>query len=242
PPPPPSHTKTPVPKPPAVVGAPPMSVSAASYLSGARGHTSQSGHPGGWDESIPPCPADAAAWFSAAYRDITKVDVGGNFNALLGVFCELERAYKWEKGRKNKELGKVNRPPAASDWISRARGSRARPESNTVPKIASLAVYEREWWSWWATLQPAWRVQDAGRPNRFARETYPTPKPENWDPLRVPGQNGILTVVATLYWWGLKNLEIGEREDKESWVEAVADVKWMVKGMLAAEREAAPAA
>ncbi|KAJ7722531.1 hypothetical protein B0H16DRAFT_1266073, partial [Mycena metata] len=237
PPPPPSHTKTPVPKPPAVVGAPPMSVSAASYLSGARGHTSQSGHAGGWDESIPPCPADAAAWFSAAYRDITKVDVGGNFNALLGVFCELERAYKWEKGRKNKELGKVNRPPAASDWISRARGSRVRPESNTVPKIVSLAVYEREWWSWWATLQP-----DAGRPNRFARETYPTPKPENWDPLRVPGQNGILTVVATLYWWGLKNLEIGEREDKESWVEAVADVKWMVKGMLAAEREAAPAA
>ncbi|KAJ7734663.1 hypothetical protein B0H16DRAFT_1467509 [Mycena metata] len=168
--------------------------------------------------------------------------IGGNFNSLLALFSELERVYNWDKGKKNQELGKVNRPAAVSSWISRTRGSRSRPEADTVPKIPSLAVYEQDWWKWWATLQPTWRLPDVGRPDRFTRGSYPPPQRENWHPLRVPGQNGVLSVVAALYWWGLKNLEIGEREDKESWVEAVADVKWMVKGMLTAEREAAPAA
>ncbi|KAJ7025991.1 hypothetical protein C8F04DRAFT_911206, partial [Mycena alexandri] len=149
------------------------------------------------------CPEEAAEWFRAAYKDITKTDIGGSFNSLLAVFSDLERAYKWDKGKKNQELDKMNRPPAVSIWIGRARGSRARPETDTVPKIASLAVYGRDWWNWWATLQPSWRVQALGRPDRFARETYPSLKRENWEPLRVPGQNGVLSVVAAVYWWGV---------------------------------------
>ncbi|KAJ7029032.1 hypothetical protein C8F04DRAFT_963367 [Mycena alexandri] len=185
-------------------------------------------------DSIPACPPDAAAWFSAAYSDITKANLGSSFNALLAAFSDLERAFKWDKGKKNQELGKVNRPPACTPYH---RGSRARPEADTVPKIPSLAVYERDWWKGWATLQPQWRVESPGRSNPFLRETYPALSPDNWNPLRVPGQNGMLSVVAALYWWGLKNSAVGEREDKESWSEAVADVKWMVKGMLAAEVE-----
>jgi hypothetical protein len=59
---------------------------------------------------------------------------------------------------------------------------------------------------------------------------------EDWAPLRHPGQNGALGIVATLYWWGKKVAEGGEREDHESWAEAVRDVKWMLNGLLAAER------
>ncbi|KAJ7034650.1 hypothetical protein C8F04DRAFT_932620, partial [Mycena alexandri] len=158
--------------------------------------------------------------------------MGKNERLICTDITELERAYKWDKGKKNQELGKVNRPPAVSNWIGRARGSRARPETDTAPKIASLAVYEREWWKWWAGLQPAWRAQASGRSDRFSRTAYPPQQRENWHPLRVPGQNGVLSIVASLYWWGLKNQAEVERENEESWAEAVADVKWMLQGML----------
>ncbi|KAJ7027835.1 hypothetical protein C8F04DRAFT_1266622 [Mycena alexandri] len=167
----PSTPPPPPPPPPppqkSTVGAPPMSASATSWLnkgssSGGRGSSAggRSASAGGaaLDDAIPPCPTDAADWFRAAYTDITKVDIGGSFNSLLALFSDLERAYNWDKGKKNQD---------------RARGSRSRPEADTVPKIASLVVYERDWWKWWATLQPTWRVQASENPQRFARETYP---------------------------------------------------------------------
>jgi hypothetical protein len=55
--------------------------------------------------------------------------------------------------------------------------------------------------------------------------------------LRAPSQNGVLSVVASLYWWGKKVQIAGEDDDCESWVEAVADVEWMLHGLLAAEGE-----
>ncbi|KAJ7735077.1 hypothetical protein DFH07DRAFT_967307 [Mycena maculata] len=59
----------------------------------------------------------------------------------------------------------------------------------------------------------------------------------------VKGGKGLATLnrppqflIATLYWWGVKLGKEGGQEERESWVEAVTDVKWMLHGLLAAEK------
>ncbi|KAJ6447641.1 hypothetical protein C8R47DRAFT_999749, partial [Mycena vitilis] len=129
------------------------------------------------------------------------------------------------------------RPAQLSAWVRAGRGVRPPgPLGNGVgPAIQSLAVYDAEWWRWWASFQPNWRTKDSGTPGRFLREAYPQSGKDAWEDMRRPGPNGALSFVATLYWWGKEVQRGGEREDRESWAEAVRDVRWMLKGLLMAE-------
>ncbi|KAJ7702594.1 hypothetical protein B0H16DRAFT_1347527, partial [Mycena metata] len=178
------------------------------------------------------------AWFESTYAQISKVQVGGVFNSLLASYTELERCYGWKKGGGNSSLGKKDdRPSQLSQWVGVGRGSRGGKMATDGPEIPSLAIYGTKWWNWWGTLQPEWREAAVGKPGRFSRTSYPPKTPENWVKLRLPGPNGMLGVVATLYWWGKKLKEGGgQREDEEDWVEAVRDAKWMMNGLLAAEK------
>jgi hypothetical protein len=180
-------------------------------------------------------PADAQKWFISAYHQISQQDLGDSFNALLRAFVEIERRYGWEQGAKL-GLSVTNRPVAVADWIAAGRGGRGGPQANgRGPEIGNLGAFGKAWWHWWEGLQPDWRVWDIGNASRFQRAAYPSASKDNWRKLRHPGQNGVLRVVASLYWWGKRNKVAGEREDLESWAEAVSDVKWMLNGLLAAE-------
>ncbi|KAJ6450441.1 hypothetical protein C8R47DRAFT_937340, partial [Mycena vitilis] len=183
--------------------------------------------------AIPGCPTDAAAWFSAIYREISVQALGDSYNAVLSLLIELERGYGWKLGAP-RGLTAANRPGQVSTWVGLGRGARGGWISNGVgPQIDSLAVYDAAWWKWWGGMQPTWRKKDAGKPGRFTREAYPTGAQANkaaWASLRHLGQNGVVTLAATLYWWG-KAVKAGGAEDRESWAEAVTDVKWMLRGL-----------
>ncbi|KAJ7046292.1 hypothetical protein C8F04DRAFT_938930, partial [Mycena alexandri] len=170
-------------------------------------------------------------WAKTVYPEISAVNLGDSFNAVLRLWIRLESEYKWASGGRG--IGKNSRPGQVLDWIKIARGGRKKKgETGPGVTIKSLAVFEREWWTWWGTLQPMWRVKDAGRPGRFNRDAYPSATKENWATLLHPGQNGVLTVVATLYWWGLEvQGKKAEKEDVESWAAAVTEVKWMLRGL-----------
>ncbi|KAJ7678248.1 hypothetical protein DFH06DRAFT_975852 [Mycena polygramma] len=180
---------------------------------------------------IPPCPSDASAWFQGVYGEITKAELGDTYNGLLRLLIGVERSYGFIVGSP-RGLTSTNRPIQVSKWVGQGRGLRGGWMSNGVgPTIDSVAVFDAEWWKWWGAMQPGWRVKDVGTPGRFTRGTYAAADKANWASLRHPGQNGIVSLVATLYWWG-KAVQKGGREERESWAEAVADVKWMVKGLL----------
>ncbi|KAJ7068956.1 hypothetical protein B0H15DRAFT_764748, partial [Mycena belliarum] len=173
-------------------------------------------------------------WFRAVYGEITAKNLGGTFNALLVVYAELEQTYKWDKGS-SKGLGKLNRPTAVDKWVGVARGARSGAMANGVgPPIGSIAKYEESWWRWWGGLQPDWRVSHAGRPGQFARVMGPGSDDTNsWATLRHPGVNGVLSLLASLYWWGkaVQEKQPSNKEEMESWVEAIGDVKWMITGL-----------
>ncbi|KAJ7792270.1 hypothetical protein B0H13DRAFT_1529083, partial [Mycena leptocephala] len=177
-------------------------------------------------------------WFAEVYPEVSAQNLGESFNALLTLLGELESVYLWEKtpaGVKASWNAKnVGRPSQLGMWVKGAQGSAGHGigmANGVGPPIPSLAVYGKEWWRWWAKVQPTWRVSDTGRPQRFLRDGYPDAVGA-WTTMRHPGPNGALSFVATLYWWGKKVVEGGEREDRESWADAVQDVKWMLTGLL----------
>ncbi|KAK6992993.1 hypothetical protein R3P38DRAFT_3224405 [Favolaschia claudopus] len=182
----------------------------------------------------PECPDDAATWFREVYPQITFKKLGDNFNALLVALTELERAYKWEKLASG--LGTTSRPTQIYLWVRAGRGLRGGPMSQGAgPTIGSVVKFEQTWWAWWEGLQPPWRKREPGIPKRFERVSYPEARRENWESLRAPGPNGALNLVASLYWWGVKLIAVVDSEEKRDWVEAVTDLKWMLRGLCAAE-------
>ncbi|KAJ7078635.1 hypothetical protein C8R43DRAFT_1143374 [Mycena crocata] len=220
---------------PFALGTPPRSSAETELGSSAEELAARIQAQAQWDEAAPPCPQDAPAWFSPLYAEVTADNLGGAYNALLAAFVDVERSYKWDKGS-IKGITTVERQTELKDWIGAGRGLRGGAMAKgTGPQIVSLGVYEAKWWRWWAAMQPKWRVVSSGHPGRFTRDVYPRLAIENWTTLRFPGPNGILSVVGTLYWWGMKLKAVGGREDMESWVEAVTDVRWMLNGLLAAE-------
>ena len=77
---------------------------------------------------------------------------------------------------------------------------------------------ETEWWAWWNTINPKWRVREG----TLLKEVK-----GDWDVLRCPGQNGFLNVIICLKWWRLKM-----DNASDGWQRAVSDVKWVLGGML----------
>ncbi|KAJ7744432.1 hypothetical protein DFH07DRAFT_703628, partial [Mycena maculata] len=153
-------------------------------------------------DGIPSCPTDALEWFTTVYAEVSRCNLGSAFNALLKLFIELEQQYGWVKTG-GKGLGTTNRPPQVTAWISAGRGSRGGSMANAIgPTMPALAVFDATWWQWWSGLQPSWRTTDKGNSARFARDRYPAGDVGNWVTLRHSGPNGVLSLVAALYWWG----------------------------------------
>jgi hypothetical protein len=99
----------------------------------------------------------------------------------------------------------------------------------TEPVVDDPATYAIQWQAWWDSLQPAWRTKDVdgqwlvvGGYGDGGRE---------WGPLYQWGINGVLSIVALLFFWG--RAAHGNAEFCGWWEAAVGDVVWMFEGMAA---------
>ncbi|KAJ7256425.1 hypothetical protein C8J57DRAFT_954217, partial [Mycena rebaudengoi] len=97
------------------------------------------------------------------------------------------------------------RPLKLKEWIGAGRGS-CKGSRGAEPRIASVTVYGAAWWRWWSGLLPEWRQVEPTAPlgtiGRFTQEEFPAQELTNWRWLCFPGPNGVLSLVAMLYWWG----------------------------------------
>ncbi|KAF9044029.1 hypothetical protein BJ165DRAFT_1528604 [Panaeolus papilionaceus] len=110
---------------------------------------------------------------------------------------------------KDKRLPARFRPTVVKDWVARGRTrNKAWRPKDLVP-----TEFKTEFWTWWTSLQPEWRVDNGavitGRVDG------------DWSPLVVPGVNGVLSVVAALFFWGLEAQD--KRAPRDAWLVAVRD-------------------
>ncbi|KAJ7709325.1 hypothetical protein B0H16DRAFT_1480951 [Mycena metata] len=180
-------------------------------------------------DGIPPCPPGAAGWFSAVYHQISVENLGTSFNRLLVAFAQLERAYRWRQVPG--QLAVAGRPAPIGKWIGAGRGGRGlggAMGNGCGPDIGEVSVFGD-------ACLPTWRLRDPQNPSRFLRDEYPKGSKNNWVTLRQPGHNGVLNLVAGLYWWGKRLPDEGRIEDRELWEAAVADLNWMIEGLRGVE-------
>ncbi|KAJ7466771.1 hypothetical protein B0H11DRAFT_1732945, partial [Mycena galericulata] len=173
----------------------------------------------------PVVPANAPPWLAHAIGYLTDVDLGPHFEALLEAWVQVEVAYGFDTNPL-RGLPSAGRPRAIEEWIKSGRGKKNKKRIS----IGEVEAYRKSWQAWWDSMQPDWRTKDAdGR--------YPAggDHGSDWASLDFPGQNGTLSVVAGLFFWGsarymLTELPVNAQED---WEAAVLDVAWMLEGLQA---------
>jgi len=88
------------------------------------------------------------------------------------------------------KLDAKHRPTVITDWIQRGRNEK------WVPPNFDGAKFDKQFKLWWLHLQPAWRRETD---NEVAWGSVGG----DLMPLRKPGTNGLLSVVAGLFFWGI---------------------------------------
>ncbi|KAJ7093635.1 hypothetical protein C8R43DRAFT_908060 [Mycena crocata] len=160
-------------------------------------------------------PEDAPEWFMEGMRVVSEINLGPTYVELLRAFAKLEESTGFAG---SKVLSTAKRPTEVKGWVKDARRTTPWP-------IANLGTFTKSWWAWWSALQPAWRGGCRGQ----GEAGKVVPAGADWGKLVVPGRNGLLTVVATVYWWGCKERENGSCS--EEWHEAVGDVLWVLRSL-----------
>ncbi|KAJ7115655.1 hypothetical protein C8R43DRAFT_961081 [Mycena crocata] len=158
------------------------------------------------DDILVPCPPKAAVWFVEARAEMTKVDLGCHFQALLTAWTRVEDASRFEHGPQN--LSTNGRPGELKTWISRKRG-----KTGPDPIVTDASAYASKWQGWWDSLQPAWRVKNEDG-TWVAQGPY-GPDGKEW---------------GDLYRWGV-NAVTNDADLQPAWVAAVNDVCWMMEGL-----------
>lgn len=136
---------------------------------------------------------------------VADKSLGPRWMDLVGLWVSFEHQQGYVAAAPN--LSATGRPEAVGDWIQRARNAKWRPN------ITNIKEYTKAHTTWWKSVQPDWRIDEDG-------EICPTAEGD-WSSLRKPGVNGLLSAVASLYFWGVGR---ASRKRLGPWDSSVEDV------------------
>ncbi|KAJ6454038.1 hypothetical protein C8R47DRAFT_940660, partial [Mycena vitilis] len=160
-------------------------------------------------------PDDVPEWLEKALLYLTVRDLGCHYTALLRTLVRLEESQGFTRSHAGLPKSKT-RPKEVGVWIRGARGVKMK----SLPIVVDVARYREEWYSWWEELQPDWRQR--GEDGRLITGGM---YGKEWGALDCAGQNGNVSIVAALYFWGAAATHT--EETRALWNEAVEDVCWM---------------
>ncbi|KJA13978.1 hypothetical protein HYPSUDRAFT_209087 [Hypholoma sublateritium FD-334 SS-4] len=129
-------------------------------------------------------PAGSPDWVTNALSLLRATDLGPEWGEMIDRWLEFERRSDFQGTGK---LTTHSRPRAVSDWIQRARSPKYRPE------IKNVAGFANGFSAWWGAMQPSWRMNDS--------DGNASDDDRDWEKIRHPGINGLLSVVAALFFW-----------------------------------------
>ncbi|KAJ7576765.1 hypothetical protein C8J56DRAFT_799379 [Mycena floridula] len=128
---------------------------------------------------------------------------------LVRGWVALESSYNFENGRGG--LSASGRPDQVHWWVSCKR------KSVVLSTLVDLEPFVEIFSSWWSALNPEWREHDIT--GKLVQSSG-----GSWDCLRAPGINGMLSVIACMWWWALK----AEKGVKDSaWIQMAEDIIWV---------------
>ncbi|KAF8905829.1 hypothetical protein CPB84DRAFT_568052 [Gymnopilus junonius] len=138
--------------------------------------------------------------------------------------------------RSSKRLRLTNESTSISAPLPRSSKptKRGRPSAgaSVTPAAPDVNMSIPEFRQWWVSLQPEWRVLNADK-SELVKEMNEKDDSGSFDELRLPGKNGVVSVLAALYYWGLavkgKN---PKSKARQKWLEAVEDCHWIFEQLV----------
>ena len=168
--------------------------------------------------AIPSTPFEPAVnapkWFASAIKKLQSATIDERFNTLIHTWAAFEMKENYAEVSK---LDAKHRPTIIGDWIQRGRSEK------WVPPTFDALRFEKQFQQWWFHLQPVWRRetdQDVAWGTIEGDLTH----------LRKPGTNGLLSVVAGLFFWG-SNVKKGSA-GWDRYVVHVKDVQAVLSGLV----------
>lgn len=154
----------------------------------------------------------SADWLIRSLASITEAELGDEYRGLVAALIRLETLHGFSTSA-SVSLPAPGRPEAVTAWIKGGR----KVSQTYGRRVPDVVAYKKTWWTWWRTLQP----------KRTHLQT-------SWDCLLIPGQNGLVVVVASIYLWGCGVLQIAGRkkEERASWIEGVKDCRLVIECLL----------
>ncbi|KAH8111699.1 hypothetical protein DFH11DRAFT_1512694 [Phellopilus nigrolimitatus] len=156
----------------------------------------------------------AYAWIPGAEAFLRCHLKGDLADSLIKYWIEFEFHLGFPQGR----------PSEVDWWMKRGR------DYTKLPGVPLAAKFAADWEPWYKSLQPP-------GPRRESKK-FPLPQGElaghaDWSNLKKGGTNGIFIVLATLAFWvaGVRTQEDADRHEN-----AVGDVLWVLRSMLASMR------
>ncbi|KIY65248.1 hypothetical protein CYLTODRAFT_424519 [Cylindrobasidium torrendii FP15055 ss-10] len=150
--------------------------------------------------------------------------------------------------KEEREAGTFRRPQTLERWIKdgrpplvevapaeqgkpRKKGGRKDPTAKkpvVLPLLdEDIVLFVNLWESWWAYLQPGWRIDEGGKLSRKQ------PWQKDWGPLLTYGTNGWISIMCCLWWWraALEKRASSTDGEQATWREAMLDVLWVIEGI-----------
>jgi hypothetical protein len=147
---------------------------------------------------------EAPKWF----LDVTEMFRSENLGEEWKKLVDEWKCFETEQGFVEvMNLSSKGRPEAVKMWIARRRSTTWRPE------ISNVNDYATQFQAWWLNLQPDWRVvNDTVQKHSVVG---------NWDCLQLPGLNGLQSVLAALFYWGIAARK--KPAHRKIWISIVED-------------------
>lgn len=152
-------------------------------------------------------------WINNAVSILQTTKLGPEWDLLLSNWLKFEERTQFQEG--GLRLGAKRRPLLVANWIQYARNPTFHAE------IKNVAAFAADFSAWWQGLQPGWRR--ANSDDQTPRQA------EEWDSIRRPGLNGLLSVVAALFFWGSA---VQSTAARSVWLEAAKDVSFVLEQLL----------
>lgn len=143
---------------------------------------------------------------------LNSENLGTEWENMLGIWTKFELSHR------SQSAGRIpadKRPSFVGDWLKRARAPTYRPVISRPDKFGDT------FFAWWTSFQPTWRTANGGALLKGDGDM---------EDLRKPGINGLLSVLAALFFWG-SALGAG-RESDVSWRRAVEDITWVLEKLV----------
>ncbi|KAF9470292.1 hypothetical protein BDN70DRAFT_939839 [Pholiota conissans] len=164
--------------------------------------------------SFPVPSSDCPDWFSKALDLLASKHLSREWVSLVNAWARFEVQSNYTE---IKVLGSHGRPLCVAEWIRYTRSPTYRP------RTFKLDMFEKSFSTWWHGLQPEWRIGDGRDLLRGDRSL---------DSIKLPGKNGLLSILAALFFWGIYAEKKEGKGGVASWSAAVDDVSWVLNRLI----------